>query len=57
MLEKTTACETKQEADAAWGLVMDCVKVGSGLKLKTKEGCVIAHQGERSSDPTDWVGR
>ena len=48
---KTAASETK----LGRGLVTDCVKVGSGQKLKTKDRCAIADRGEQNSDTRDWV--
>ena len=44
-LEKQSHLDKIQEDDASWegdGLGVDCVKVGSGSKLETKEGCFIA---------------
>ena len=37
------------------GLAMDDIKAGSVQKLETKEGCMIAGQGEQSSDTRDGV--
>ena len=44
-LEKQSHLDKIQEDAASWegdGLGVDCVEVGSGSKLETKEGCFIA---------------